>query len=601
MADREILALFEALDRMGQGAFILSPEFEVDHMNATMTLLLGGRKKGKCHELLIRSKERCPRCNAERILAAGYTGSDRRVIHQPGAERDLEMTELPFQSSRGRTSLLCVLKDVTESSRTEKLLRMLEQDYTLLFEHVGSGVFIMSSEGSITSVNQSLLDMLGYQKRNEFLGIDAAKKMFRRIEDYRSVRKLMDLNEVLVDHEVDFKQKNGRPISVLLTLHSRCDMAGTVVGYEGIVSRRKRLLRELQEAHDFLRSIVQDSPNAIIGSDLRGQIILWNQGAEEILGYKASDVIGKMNVRELYPEGKAEEVFRLQRKLGGRLTGHPVVHVRRDGQRVEGTLSTSIISDVSGKNAAVVGIFVDLKERIQMERKLRQTQDQLLQSEKLAAMGRLTSQIAHELNNPLYGIMNTLELMKTEVDPQSRRRRLLDMALSEIVRLTDLLRKMLSFSKPDQDEKQPVDMNAILDEILLLYEKQLRENDIHLSHSFGDDLGKVLASKNQLRQVFLNMISNARDAMPEGGTLSVSTMQSGQNIHVEITDTGTGILPENIDRIFDAFFTTKDSVKGVGLGLSVCFVFIREHNGDIQVKSEVGSGTTFTVILPVCE
>jgi len=235
------------------------------------------------------------------------------------------------------------------------------------------------------------------------------------------------------------------------------------------------------------------------------------------------------------------------------------------------------------------------------DRELASKREELFQSRKLASIGTLASGVAHELNNPLYGIMNTLELMKTEVDPQSRRRRLLDMALSEIVRLTDLLRKMLSFSKPDQDEKQPVDMNAILDEILLLHEKQLRENDIHLSHSYGEGLGKVLASKNQLRQVFLNMISNARDAMPDGGTLTVSTRQEGKNILVEVTDTGIGIPPENQEKIFDAFFTTKDSVKGVGLGLSVCYVFIREHNGDIQVRSEVGAGTTFTVILPACE
>jgi len=273
MGDKEIQSLFEAFDRMDYGVCVVSPEFEVDLMSGGMSRFTGGRKKGKCHELLMRSKERCPRCEAER-MAAGAHGqpADRRVIHQPVTERDLEMTEFPFLSTGGRMNLLCVVRDVTASIRSEKLLRMLESDYTLLFEHVGSGVFIMNSEGSITSVNQSLLDMLGYEKKDEFLGIDAAKKMFRRAEDFRDVQELMELKDVLVDHEVDFKQKNGRPVSVLLTLHSRRDMAGTTVGYEGIVSRRKRLLKELQEAHDFLRSIIQDSPNAIIGSDLRGEI-----------------------------------------------------------------------------------------------------------------------------------------------------------------------------------------------------------------------------------------------------------------------------------------------------------------------------------------
>jgi signal transduction histidine kinase len=210
----------------------------------------------------------------------------------------------------------------------------------------------------------------------------------------------------------------------------------------------------------------------------------------------------------------------------------------------------------------------------------------------------LTSQIAHELNNPLYGIMNTLELLKTEVSPQSKRRKVLDMALSETERLTELLRKMLRFSKPEEEERQPTDVNTILEEILLLVRKQLMEHSIRISTSFAQGLGEVYASKSQLRQVFLNMISNARDAMPDGGTLSVKSMEKRDDIHIEISDSGIGIREENIGRIFDAFFTTKDGVKDVGLGLSVCYGFIKEHGGDIRVSSQWGAGTTFTIILP---
>jgi two-component system NtrC family sensor kinase len=273
--------------------------------------------------------------------------------------------------------------------------------------------------------------------------------------------------------------------------------------------------------------------------------------------------------------------------------------VRQDGTVVEGNLSAAIIYDSSGKEIATVGSFVDLKERLDMERALRRTQEQLLQSEKLAAMGRLTSQIAHELNNPLYGIMNTLELLKTEISPESKRRKVLEMALSETVRLSELLRKMLSFSKPDQEEKQPVDLNTVLDEILLLHEKQLQENDIKIKASFAKALPQINASKNQLRQVFLNLVANARDAMPSGGTLSVKTESDKDNVNIEFSDTGVGIKEEHIKKIFDSFFTTKDTVKGVGLGLSVCYGFIKDHGGDIKVKSEVNEGTTFRITFPV--
>jgi two-component system NtrC family sensor kinase len=195
--------------------------------------------------------------------------------------------------------------------------------------------------------------------------------------------------------------------------------------------------------------------------------------------------------------------------------------------------------------------------------------------------------------------MNTLELLKTEVSPQSKRRKILEMALSETVRLSDLLRKMLSFSKPDQEQRKPVDINTVIDEILLLHEKQLRENDIHIASTFADGLGRVNASKDQLRQVFLNIVANGRDAMPNGGTLTVTTSGDGENVIIEITDTGMGIKEEHMDKIFDSFFTTKGEIKGVGLGLSVCYGFIKDHGGDIVVKSQEGTGTTFSITLPV--
>ena len=144
-----------------------------------------------------------------------------------------------------------------------------------------------------------------------------------------------------------------------------------------------------------------------------------------------------------------------------------------------------------------------------------------------------------------------------------------------------------------------MDFNSVLDEILLLHEKQLKENDIHIASTLTEGLNPVNASKNQLRQVFLNMVANARDAMPGGGTLSVVTGGDADKVYVEISDTGTGIREEHLDKIFDSFFTTKGEVKGVGLGLSVCYGFIEDHGGDIEVKSRMGEGTTFTISLPV--
>jgi len=481
----------------------------------------------------------------------------------------------------------------------------MEEEYKRLFENVGCGVFISTKEGKFMNANQALLDMLGYESKDEFLNIDITKDLYARAEDRHEFMEMIERQGHVIGYEVEFKRKDDTIIPVLLTGHVRYDQQGKLMGYEGInidLSQRKQMEKELREAHDFLNNFIKSSPNAIMATDMKGDIFIWNKAAEETLGYRADEVIGKMNIRKIYPEGIAQQVMKMLRSPDyggiGKLRSYPMVYKRRDAQVIEGSLSAAIVYNDQGKEIASVGVFVDLKERLDMERKLRATQEQLLQSEKLAAMGRLTSQIAHELNNPLYGIMNTLELLKTEVSPQSKRRKILEMSLSETMRLTELLRKMLSFSRPDEEEKQPVDINIIIDEILVLVKKQLQENGINISSSFSPDLTQVFASKNQLRQVFLNLISNARDAMPEGGTLTIKTRPNKENVYIEVSDTGIGIDEEIIDKIFDSFFTTKDSIKGVGLGLSVCYGFIKEHDGHIQVSSRIGEGTTFTISLP---
>ena len=553
--------------------------------------------------MINQSDEKCPWCLSEEVFAGNTV---RREVYVPLVDKTYYLTEIPFGNEEGTLSKLSIYHDIGKEKKQEEMLRASEEEFKNLFEHVASGVFISSKEGKFLNANQALLDMLGYDSKEAFLNIDLPQDLYVRPEDRRTFQEMMERDGRVIDYEVEFKRKDGSTIPILLTGHARYDQQGNIIGYEGLnvdLTQRKLMEKELREAYDFMNKIVQSSPNAITATDMKGNILIYNQAAEETLGYRASDVIGKMNIRKIYPEGVARKVMQMLRsdKSGeaGRLKTYPMVYVRRDGEVVEGNLSAAIIYDANGKEIASVGSFVDLRDRLQMERALRDTQEQLLQSEKLAAMGRLTSQIAHELNNPLYGIMNTLELLKTEIPADNKRRKILEMALSETIRLSDLLRKMLSFSKPDQEERHPVDINSVLDEILLLHEKQLKENDINIAETYAEGLSLVNASKNQLRQVFLNMVANARDAMPDGGTLSVVTRGDTETVSVEVTDTGTGIREEHLDKIFDSFFTTKGEVKGVGLGLSVCYGFIKDHGGDIEVKSQVGEGTAFTISLPV--
>ncbi|MBU1167974.1 MAG: PAS domain S-box protein [Proteobacteria bacterium] len=498
---------------------------------------------------------------------------------------------------------LIAISDVIQSCLAEKT-----EDYHRLFHTMKCGAFICESSGNLIDVNPALVSMLGYDNKETFMDRNISACLNFTPEDTLVMEALTLKGERINDHEIDFIANDGSIVPGLITSHAIRDIHGNIKGFEGVVvdvSHRKTMEKELRKALDMLNNVIQSSPNVIIAADVKGTIIIWNKAAEETLGYKNEDVIGKLHIQKIYPEGIARKIMALMRgtEYGGkgRLRSFPMVFVKKDGGTVQVKLSASIIYNELNQEIASVGIFVDFEEQLDMARRLKHTQNLLLQSEKLASMGRLTSLIAHEVNNPLYGIINTLELLKSEVPPENKKRKILDMALGETERLSEMLRKMLSFARPDPEDRQLTDINRLVDEILTLHRKQFIEKNIRIKTRFEKGICLVPASKNQLRQVFLNMITNARDAMAEGGVLTINTTCHDNSVHIIISDTGVGISEENLGRIFDTFFTTKDDVKGVGHGLSLCYGFIKEHGGDISVESEVNKGTIFTIILPLSQ
>jgi len=599
--------LLDALDAFEDGIYIINQDYTVEYMNKFMEKLFGKGIGKKCHEVLIESDKPCTWCNHDEVFIKNETHHSEVYIES--VDKTFSLSEIPVINQDGTKSKLSIYRDLTRRVQQEARLKSSEESYQRLFKHVGCGVFVSSKEGRFLDVNPALLKMLGYQDKEEFLSLDLARDVYLNPEDRRKYTDIIEKKGKVVDYELKWRRRDGHILHILLTSIVRYDVKGNILGYEGIIvdqTRRKKHENDIKEAHDFLDKIISCSPNAIMVMDMKGVIRLWNQGAEDIFGVKSEQVIGKMSVQQIFSNKVAKNVTEMMRdeKFGGRgkLSSYPLNFKREDGELAEGNLSASIIYDGNGSELASVAIFVDLKERLQTERELSAARQHLLQSEKLAAMGRLTSQIAHELNNPLFGIMNTLELMKTEITPDNKRRRLLDMSLSEIERLAEMLKKMLSFSKPDQAECQAIDINVVIDELMLLYEKRFRENSIKVMIDLVEKPGLVFASKDQLRQVFINLFSNAMYAMPDGGNLEITTKIVSKKLFIIVKDTGTGIKPEHIKKIFDSFFTTKtESVQGVGLGLSVCYGFIKDHGGEIIVESEEGQWTKFSIMLPLAD
>ncbi len=257
------------------------------------------------------------------------------------------------------------------------------------------------------------------------------------------------------------------------------------------------------------------------------------------------------------------------------------------------------------QRAKLFGSLVNLALRnSNLYRQLQETQSQLIQAEKMSALGQLAGGLAHEINNPLSGILGLTQLVLENTKPDSQNFTDLKDIEKAVYRCKKIIVSLLSFARQEKTRVEPVSVNEIIEETLTLCARQMELKNVRITKVFADGLPMINGDYQQLMQVFLNLFTNARDAMPEGGELTVETSllkspAGGELVMTAISDTGTGIKPEILNRVFDPFFTTKPVGKGTGLGLSVCLGIINRHNGTIRAHSRPGGGSTFTISLPV--
>jgi signal transduction histidine kinase len=265
-----------------------------------------------------------------------------------------------------------------------------------------------------------------------------------------------------------------------------------------------------------------------------------------------------------------------------------------------GDMSRSLkekISELGRLNQDLIARNRDLDETLQ---KLQQAQEELVKSERLAATGKLTAQLAHEINNPIHNIQSCLKTSLGRLPQEMQGRELVEVAYEEITRMSKLTRQLLDFYRTSfvPEETKPVELNGLLREVVQSFGDELRKHKIDVNLDLQESLPVVRGSADKLKQVFLNLVLNARDAMPDGGLIRIGTEVRDGFVKVSIGDSGIGIPKENLDKIFDAFFTTKSKVSGVGLGLSVSYGIVSQHRGSIKVTSRSGEGATFVVSLP---
>jgi signal transduction histidine kinase len=270
-------------------------------------------------------------------------------------------------------------------------------------------------------------------------------------------------------------------------------------------------------------------------------------------------------------------------------------HVLPPGAKADEEQLLKIVANQVAIAVENARLYEDLKGQMA---ELKQTQAQLIQSAKLAAIGELAANIAHEINNPLTSVLGFASYLAEQAQPGDSMREELTMILEEATRARDIVRDLLDFSRRREFATEPADLNAVVEQTVAMLRRQGALDNIALREIYAADLPMVEIDVPRIKQVFVNIINNALHAMPNGGSLTLRTAAADNVVKVEFTDTGTGIAPDHLDKIFDPFFTTKPEVSGTGLGLSVSLGIVQSHGGNIEVKSEVGKGSTFTVRLP---
>ncbi len=547
------------------------------------------------------------------------------------------------------------------AARIEELLAS-ESHYRTMFERSRDAILLTDARGKVMEINQAGLKMLGFPDKGSVLGLPSALSLFESEADRRRFLKQISQEGFVTDFEARLQRHPGRVFHAQLTCNVILDVRGTLTGYMMIIrdiTKWKQAQREIEKRNIRLGILLTVSMTVSSSLDLDEVLhstineLLKILEPDSVRIYLLDDTrqILRLAAHKGHSAHFIEKAYMQQRKVGDGLLGQTVLTCQtrvvdnflRSGDPyvdtivAEGLQSTVYIPLVSkGKPVGVmcvsshtpyefsadhvkfltaigyqIGMAVDnanLYGSLQRAyQELKQAQEQVIRTEKLASLGKLAATIAHEINNPLAAVLTYTRLLSKLLNKgQFTAQRMEDIARylgtmeNETARCGEIVKNLLAFSRQSRVKMETHAVSTILDRTLSLISHDLEMRRITLRKHIEPDLPEIRCDFRQIQQALLNLMSNAAEAMSEGGTLSVSARRAREpgKVEVSITDTGCGIPDKDLKNIFEPFFTTKEEGKGVGLGLSVVYGIVTRHNGTIEVESKVGRGSTFTVTLP---
>ena len=486
---------------------------------------------------------------------------------------------------------------------TEELEKRHELEHNLIQTSM-DGIIANDRKGNIIIFNEGAERIYGYTREEAISSLHVTQLYAEGVA--RKIKKMIYGPEYggpgrLINYSTEILAKGGGSVPIFLsaTLLYEEGREIATVGYFKDMREVKRLEEELTRRYEFEHNLVQTSMDGIIANDRQGNIIIFNEGAESIYGYSAEEALSGMSVARLYPEGEARRIKKVTygNEYGGpgRLVNYEVEVLTKKGELVPILLSASLLYE-EGKEVAMVGYFKDMRE-------IKRLEAELLESERLAAMGKATAGIAHGVKNILHGMKlgafmvdRGLEKEKTEL-----LRKGWNLVGKNINRISRMTLDMLSYARSGPTERHMSSLNDIVNEVCELMEEKAKERQIQLIRDLDPSVPLVRVDEEGIHSCLLNLVTNAIEAFPEsasGGQITVSSQDEGEEgVSLQVKDNGRGMTKELQEQIFEYLYSTKGA-RGTGLGLAITQKIVREHEGTIQVESEPNKGSCFTIVLP---
>jgi PAS domain S-box-containing protein len=607
----------EILNSIPDEILVIDKEMVVQDANSSFlknnSLSIDNVRGQHCYDIPQHARGECQiavgDCRFRPVIGEGVSESFvRKHYDEEGQVRYASIVGAPWRDGEGNViGMIEITRDITERIRLEEDLQVMEVQLQRLMEMAPQATAVKDRNGRYNDVNPAVCKLFGKEAGEimgrtdlELFARDAAEKL--KIGDQEALKK-----RDTISYQTEL-ELNGRKVFLSMVKFPIMDKEGksnAVCCIAEDVTARKEAEIQLNTTREYLQNIIDNSPVLIITSNLEGNIVSFNRGAVESLGYDTSEVIGQSGSKFFMDPSLREELLDRVRKTGKPIRDYSLELKKKDNNPLPVSMTLSQLLDSSGKMIGIVGISKDISQR-------KALMGQIIQSERQAAVGRLASGVAHEINNPLAIISEIAGFLNEMIEdsPRTPGRELMDelkdglpKILKHVKRGKEITHRLLTFARKTEDRVQLADVNASLEEILPFLEKQAHLASVTIHRDYQEPLPKVSIEELQLQEIFINLITNAIQAMEnkEKGNIWLTTREQDGRVTISVRDDGEGIDDSIRDRLFDPFTTTKPTGVGTGLGLSICYGIVKLHDGEIRVVSNPGEGAMFLVDLPAAK